>query len=218
MRIILVIAFVLCCFGSIAQKSTITSWELWSGASLDLKMNKKWGLDIMQQFRFKDTLQSNKTLSQIGLKRKLSKRMSLKLSYRHTWNPADINDKRFMLDFNYKNKKKKKLQLGTRLRFQNSMKTFDGKHKTFIRLKIKSGYNLTKLVDPFVSGEAFFKAIRSNEFRSLRATGGLDWRLNKQWHLKSFVRIDREVNVKNPTHTPIVGLMLNYSPNLKKKK
>lgn len=62
------------------------------------------------------------------------------------------------------------------------------------------------------------KIISNNEYRGWRTTAGLEWKLSKSFDLKTFARIDRELNVKEPSRIMIYGVGLDYSAKFNKKK
>lgn len=204
-------------FGSIGH-SQIDDSQLWTGFTLGLSPNKKWSFDLEQQARYRESFTFHRTFTQLGLTRRMSKRWNFTLSYRHTLVPQDVSRKRLMMDFSYANKKKRDFRFGMRFRLQNSVTSITGNHKSYARFKLKFGYNLSKLVDPFVAGEGFFRIISKNEYRGWRATAGLKWRLHKRFSLSTYARIDETINVAEPSTVAIYGLMFNYKPKLNRNK
>ncbi|MDX1653030.1 MAG: DUF2490 domain-containing protein [Brumimicrobium sp.] len=191
--------------------------QIWTGMSVKMDLNKKWSTRIEGQYRHENITRDYRYFGEVGIKRELSKRWDMEVAYRHTVRPDADPRKRLMLDFSYGNKKKRDLDIGMRFRLQNSMTSFSGKHTTLARAKLQLGYNVSKLVDPYVSGEVFFKIISNNEYRGWRTTAGLEWRISKRMDLKTFARIDTELNVKDPSKNLVYGCMLSYSPKFKKK-
>ena len=108
-------------------------------------------------------------------------------------------------------KKGAPLSFGYRLRFQSLL----GNNKTYVRNKLKFEYNLSKLVDPFMAYELFFRLNGKNEFRVSRITLGLDWRITKPLHLTTFYRLQDDIFIKNPERRHIIGVTLDYKLDLK---
>lgn len=193
-----------------AQNSTDT--ELWTGGIFKLKLNQKFRIDLKGQFRFNDTISLMKsTFTEIGLRYKIDKHFAVKGNYRYIIKPSKNNRSRISLDAYYNwSKKKLPLSIQYRLRFQDTKERASGRKYTYLRNKITVDYNLTKLVDPFLSYERYYRFNQKNEFRTWRFTAGLDWRLAKKIDLTTFYRYQKEINVKNPSAQHIIGIMVTY--------
>ena len=193
-----------------------TDLELWTGAELEFKLNKKFSVSISEQVRFNDRVSSlKKSFTQVGMDYKIGKRFSLSGNYRFTFSPNENVSRRIALDANYKWKEKgKPVSIKYRLRYQNVF----GGQRTYIRNKIKFDYNLSKLVYPSVAYELFFRLNGRNEFRVSRITLGLDWRITKQFEMTTFYRLQDDIFVNSPERQHIVGLMLAYELDLKKRR
>lgn len=217
-RILLIIILTGLTTSIIAQKSTDT--ELWTGGELKLRLTKKLKVDVDEQFRFNDTISSFKAaLTEIGLKYKLDKGFSLKGNFRFARRSNKSNRNRFSLDVNYDwDKKEFPLSIEYRLRFQNTSDASLGKNFTYVRNRIGLDYNLSKLVDPFLFYELYFRLNGKNEFRVTRFTFGLDWKMTEQLDLTTYYRIDSDINVKKPKKQNIIGVMLSYDLDLRKKE
>ncbi len=213
-RITLLLTFSLISVIALSQKPS--DLELWTGGSIKLKIDKKWSVGITEQFRFNDGISTlSKSFTELGVKFKINKSFSLKGGYRYINRPYKSSQHRIALDGNYDwSKKDSPLSFAYRLRFQNLL----GNNKTYIRNKIKLGYKLSKLVDPFVAYEAYFRLNGKNEFRVSRFTIGLDWRIIKPLHLTTYYRIQDDIFVKKPERQYIIGMMLAYKLDLTKKK
>lgn len=201
-------------FTSHAQKPS--DLELWTGASFQYRMSKKWSIAIEEQFRFNDTISSlQKSFTEAGLKFRLGKGFAIAGNYRYSVYRTSANRHRVSGDLSYGfDKKGFPLVIDIRSRFQY---TFN-QNRTFLRNKIALSYKLSKLVDPYIQYEAFFRFNGKNEFRINRYTLGLDWRLMKELNLTTFFRIEDEINIKSPTQQKIIGLSLDYTLKYKKKK
>ncbi len=212
MKYILVSLIVGIVFTGQAQKPTDT--ELWTGGQVQFRLSKPFSMGITQQFRFKDTISSlDKSFTELDMKYRLGKRWSLRGNYRYVMRPERTNQHRFALDLGYSfDKKGFPLIFDYRLRGQYLL----GGNRTYVRNKFGLTYKMSKLVDPYVAYEAFFRLDGKNEFRTNRYTVGLDWRLAKPLHLNTFFRVEDGINVKDPERQRIIGLTLNYKINLRK--
>lgn len=183
-------------------------YELWTGASLKFKLSKKLNLSVAEQVRFNDTISSvKKSFTEIGLKYKIANGFSLKGNYRLIVPPGKTILHRIAIDGNYSWKKKGyPLSVNYRLRLQHQF----GKQRTYMRNKVKLDYNLTKLVDPFVAYEVFFRFNGKNEFRVSRLTVGLDWKITKKFEVSTFYRLQDDIFIKSPERQHVLGLVLAY--------
>ncbi len=215
------IVLVLLVFGfiqqSFAQKPTDT--ELWTGVGMKLKVTDKLGLSLSQQFRFNDTISSlGSANTDLGLKIKATNFLSFKATYRYSVKPTKKNKSRIALDANLSLKKKDfPLSFKYRLRFQETFKQNSTKRYAILRNKVELKYNASKLVDPFIAYEIYFRFNGRNEFRTSRITAGLDWRLLKSLSLTTFYRMQEDIFIKKPQRSHIIGVQLTYSIDARKK-
>lgn len=219
MKKMALLAILLCSLVAKAQeedRGPLTN-ELWTGVTAKMKIKKDWRLDLEQQFRFRDTLSTQKSnFTELSLNYRFNKRFKLKANYRHTRRIDQRNRNRVALSLYYNWKPKKTdLSVQYRFSFQNDYEVWTEQQITLARNRILLDYNLSKLVDPFFGYESFYRFNYRYEFRTNRFTFGLDWRLNKDMDLKTFYRIEQEINVKVPERQNVFGLMLIYSFKLK---
>ncbi len=199
---------------SLAQRPT--DLELWTGAKVNFKFNKKLSLDFREQIRFDNNISTyKKSFSELGLKYKVGKSFSIKPQYRLSVRQGSVFRHRISLDGNYKASKKGfPLIFKYRIRFQHRL--FDP--KTYWRNKLTLKYKLSKLVDPFAAYEVFFRFNGRNEFRVSRFTAGLDWRVSKNFEITSYYRLQDDIFIKSPERQHIIGLMVEYKIRKKKKR
>ncbi|MBL1281515.1 MAG: DUF2490 domain-containing protein [Fluviicola sp.] len=203
---------------SFSQKPTDT--ELWTGAGVKVKLSKRAKITFEQQFRFNDTVSSlNAINSDLGLKIKANKFLSFKATARYSSRPNKKNRARIALDANVRlSKKGMPLAFIYRLRLQDTEVLNSNKRASIVRNKIGLEYNASKLVDPYVAYEIYFRFNGRNEFRTTRFTAGLDWRLAKPLKLTTFYRLQSDINIKAPERSHIIGVALTWSINAKKKQ
>lgn len=218
MKTKILVAFIFLINSAFSQ--LVTDTELWQGNTLKVELNKKLRLDIDQQFRLHQTASNVRVaFTQFGLKYEINKAFSVAPAYRISIPNGGVMSDRYQIDGNYKWKKKDfPLSIGYRARFQNEVERLTRRPNTKWRNKLSLEANLSKLVDPFVSSEIFFRFNGRNEFRDIRFTLGLDWKLTKDLDFTTFYRFQREINVNLPQGEYVIGLMLGYKIGIKKEK
>ena len=195
-----------------------TDTELWAGGKIKMNVTKRIRVSANIQNRWDQNISRSKYhLYQFGVRYKINKSFSLEPSYRFTRYSNDINlDKnRASMNINYSfNKKGFPLTIENRLRYQFEFLANQVKREHMIRNRIELGYKLSKLVDPYLSYEYFFPFGGKPQHR-IRAK--LDWRVTKEFHVGTFYAFEQELARKKKDITHIMGVMLNYSFDLKKK-
>lgn len=203
-----------------ASHAQLTDNELWTSASVRYKVNKKWRVDMEENLRFNFTNSSLRVaFTEVGGRYTINKRFNARLFYRYNGRPGRFNSHRLGFDFSASLRDKDfPLSAKYRFRFQNVVTEVTGANRTNLRHKIGIKHNLSKLVDPWVSGEAYHRLNGKNEIQKLRLTIGATWRANKRMDINTFYRLQQEVNVRNPLRQNIFGLGLEYDLKFKKKK
>ncbi len=186
--------------------------ELWSGYTLKYTIHKSLRAEAEQQFRTGDGLQNLRAaFLEGGLRYEITDYLHIKPQLRYTIRNKDRNEFRMSLDANLSwNFKKWNLRPGYRFRFQNTTVNYTGQNLTLLRNQLELEYNLSKLVDPYLEYENFYRLNDKNEVRTHRYTLGAKWRLNKHTDLKTYLRRDNEVNVKDPEEENIIGMELSF--------
>ncbi len=196
------------------------STEVWLGATLKMKITKKFRLDVEQQLRLEDGEDRfEQTFTELGLRYKITDNFDIKGQYRYSITDEEHNEGRWSIDLNYEyDIKNFPLDIGYRCRFQDEKVDWTGEKKTYIRQRLTLDYNLSKLVDPAFEYEWFYKFNDDHEFRRSRFTLSLQWKLNKHSELVTFARLEDEYNVKKPERIYIMGLAFSYDLDLREKK
>ena len=213
---------ILSCFSLslVAQELNEVDTELWTGAAYKLRLNKKLKASAKQQFRINEGVSALRvSFTEFGLRYKLDKHFSFKGQYRFVQRPYNHNGHRFSIDAyaNYK-KKKSDFSFQYRFRFQHTTENNTYIQYVFMRHKVGVEYNMSKLVDPYVTYEIYYQFNRVNELKAWRLTGGLNWKLSKKFELTTFYRFQRGVNISYPKGQHVIGVILSYGDKLKKKK
>ncbi len=206
----------LLCLSAFSQTET----ELWSGYVYKLKLNKKWLLEFQGQLRFDENIgHFNKAFTQIGGQYEVLNNLDLEVSYRYYGVNGGWNVGRLNLNVKYKwEPQKTDFKFKYRLRFTDALVQYTGQKVTYLRNSFTVGYKLSKLVDPYIAYENFYRLNLLKEVRRHRYTFGLAWDLTKRLSLDTFYRYETEVNVKSPEPVTIIGLGLTQKGKLKKKK
>ena len=144
----------------------ISDDQLWTGAKLRLRMNKKLRFDIEEQVRFNnDISRLNVTFTEGSILYEITKRISIKGNFRYIYDPESHNALRYSGDLAYDwSKKGFPLDLKYRLRFQRRVEEHTRDIDSYFRNKFSADYNLSKLVDPFIAYESYFKLDYINKF------------------------------------------------------
>jgi len=188
--------------------------NIWTGGNLSVKLSKQNSLKVKTQARWEFVPNSGTThLYQVGLKQKIGKRWSVTPGYRISFNNVNLKANRIYGDLIYSSKrKKKKFRWDVRLRGQHSIRAnrefVNG--KTYLRLKPSISYNLSKLVDPFLGYELFYRFNTKNELRELRWIAGLDFKLSKKLNLKTALMNQKEINIGNPSKAMVFVAQLKW--------
>jgi len=216
----------------------VKSTELWTGPVIKYNISKKLRFDFEQQFRFNENISRyNYTLSEFSLRYKVFKYLNVKAIYRYYLIPSDAetipyvtkyNKSRFSFDaatgtniFN------KDIKISYRIRYQDTWKSTSEVSKHFISTTNSSdhyirnafglSYNLSKLVDPYLGWDNFFRLDGMNEIRQNRYTIGFEWKLTNDLDIDSYFHYEKEMNVTAPQSSYIIGLAAVYTFNYSKR-
>lgn len=188
--------------------------RIWTGFSMEADLKKSMSLNFKSQLRDElPPLFSNgfDHLYQIALEKKLAKRFLGSIGYRLSMDTELIDANRLFADLKYKSKRKKRLlRYSFRLRGQHSVRANEKRTlRTYLRFKPTLSVNASKLVDPYVAMEWFYRFNEKNEMRKFRFILGANWRISKQLKLKSFFMTQKELNVRTPETSNVVGVQLS---------
>jgi len=193
-------------------KAQTTDTELWSGGVFQWKLNQEFQIHIEEQLRFNKSISSLELgFTEVGLKYNLNKHFAFKGNYRFIAKPDKYNRNRLTFDTYYKWKKKAfPLSINYRLRFQNTKENTTEKKFTYLRNELTARYDLSKLLDPYISYEIFYQFNKINQFRVTRLYIGLYWRWSKRVNTTTFYCIQKDINIYNPGKKNILGIMFIY--------
>jgi hypothetical protein len=111
-----------------------------------------------------------------------------------------------------------RFKISLREKFQNTYReeelgNFKYNPKMYLRSKLEVSYNIKKFpFNPYASAEMHFQLNNpeGNETDKWRYTAGVEYNLNKKLAIDLFFRYDKELNVKNPVNTSVLGTMIKY--------
>lgn len=211
LTITLFLSFVIVRIG-LAQRET--DYELWTGAKLEYKLNKKFELEFEEQVRLNENISATKVFFvEPGVHYKFNKWIDFKFKYRFSDFHQSRNENRMTFDVRFEyDIPKNPIDIRYRFRFQDSKVTYTEQKINYTRHELTADMNLSKLVDPYLSYELFYLH-QKNEIRTHRYSVGLKWKLGKDLDFNSFYLIDYQVNVKTPETQHIFGGTFSYSLN-----
>jgi hypothetical protein len=111
-----------------------------------------------------------------------------------------------------------RFRFSLREKFQNTYRDEDlGNYrynpKMYLRSRFEASYNIRKMpLKPYFSAEMFYQLNNpyGNDVDKWRLTLGSDWALSKKFAVSPFIRSDREIHVKNPVNTFIIGAAFKF--------
>ena len=190
-----------------------TDFELWPSAEIRYNASKKFRFSFEQQLRLDNgASQFKTTFTEAGLRYRLSLYFRIRANYRFIIRPNNIRQ-RISGDFLIRYRKKKfPFRFNYRLRYQVLYRGQRRNPINYFRNKLAISYNLSRLVDPFIAGEMYYRIWnKTNEYQKYRLSFGLDWRLGKKCDLSTFYRLQKEINVNNPALDHVIGMGYSYT-------
>jgi hypothetical protein len=200
----------------IAATCQISDNQLWTRATLKFRVNKNLRFDVEEQARFNNDISRLKiTLTEGSIVYDLTKKITVKGNFRYICDPYSHNSYRYSGDFSYDfSKKGFPLDFKYRLRLQRDIEEHTRESGSYFRNKFSVDYNLSKLVDPSIAFESYFKLSYVNRFSTNRYIAGLEWRLFKNVDLETFFMYEDEFGEKNPKTNKVFGVGLSYDLKL----
>ena len=190
-----------------------TDFEFWPSAELRYNASKKFRFSVEQELRLDNgASQFKNTFTEAGLRYRISSYIDIRANYRFIVRPNDTRQ-RISGDFLARYRKKGfPLRFNYRLRYQVLYRGQGRNPINYFRNKLAVSYNASKLVDPFVEGELYYRIWnKPNEFQKYRLDVGVDWRLSKKSDLSVFYRLQKEINVNNPALDHVIGMGYSYT-------
>ncbi len=218
MRFTLILPLLLA--GLLTSSAQTTDLKLWNAYKLSADISKKWSADLEQQVRFNNNISTfDFALTEFTLGYKISKHFDVAAGIRYSYwenDPVETIDSydrfRWMTDLKFDTDVvDKDLKLNIRLRYQESREVAGATTPDrYLRSRVQFEYNLSKLVDPEISYELYYKFAQPGEFRAHRINVGASWRIIKKLYLDTSYIYQWEINVNSPDMEHIVSLGLKY--------
>jgi len=212
--------FALLLAGLIPATAQTTDIKLWNAYKFSADISKRWSADIEQQIRFNNNISSfDFALTEVSVAYKINKYIDagggIRYSYLdyNTDESIDSYDRfRWMADLKFDTDVfTKDLKANLRFRYQESREVAGTTSPDrYLRTKFQLEYNLSKLVDPDVSYEIYYKFAEPSEFRAHRINISANWRIIKKLHLETSYIYEWEINVNHPDKEHIIAIGLKY--------
>lgn len=220
-------ALVLCLtLANYASAQNENDLESWTSIGLKYKINKKWGLELQEQFRLKENISvTDQYFTQLDGSYKLNKNISFGAGLRYIKsndNTGKIQgyEKHFRYHFDVVLKHKiNSFTLKHRLRYQNknelNVSEADGDYaKKNLRFKSSISYNFKDWkLDPKFSAEIFNRSEEGGDsgFSKYRLTLGTSYKMKSAGEIGLYYRMEKELNESFPKTTNIIGLKYIYT-------
>ena len=84
--------------------------------------------------------------------------------------------------------------------------------RNYLRSRVKADYNIKgSKISPYTAAEIYYQLNNpeGNEFDKVRYTVGAGWPLSGNLSMDTYLRLDRDMNVKNPVSLYLLGISLN---------
>jgi hypothetical protein len=185
---------------------------LWSGVSIEKKLNKKFSVQVNGQARFVENISYVQTyLGELGVSYKIIKNLEVSGYYRFINRRKDEtkdfkNRHRFYGDLAY-DQKLGPIKFAYRIRYQHQFRDNDGEvgfDTSYLRNKLEISYPNKSDFTPYVSGDLFYE-INGTGFDQLRPKAGLSYKINKKNSIDASIFTNVDL-VGTETANPIIGL------------
>ena len=195
-------------FSSIAQEN---DFQIWTSLSVNDKVTYKTDINVKHGLRFRENSSLlSKSYSDIRLKYKYNKRVSLGVGYRdiNEWNKqlSREQESRYYSDL-YLRHKIDRFVFSVRNRYQKQGST--RLYNYLFRQKLSITYNIRKnKLDPLLAAEYFYS--EQKQINKLRYTLGFSYPISKDLDFDIAYRIQQQLNIENPETLFILSGKLSY--------
>ena len=213
------IVFSLICFFVYSQaKTQVNDAGLWLALDVEKKITQQFSAQFSHSLRYNENISELGTsFSEIGISYKIIKPLSIGAAYRFAQRKRvdDFYSNRHRYTFNITYKLKfRQFKLNFREQYQSNYKDIGTSAEGHIptnhfRSKITVAYDLEKKYTPYISTELFYKI--GDYIDNMRYKAGVEYEVNKFHALEIYYMIDKEMNVKNPWTSYVIGLGYNFT-------
>ncbi len=206
-----VLLFVLLIVSSVnyAQKEGEYNQKTWIGYSLDLNLPKKFKLSFTAEQRFNDGFNKvDKNFLQSVLKYKSNKFLYYGFLYRIAWELEEERRLNRYAVFTSLNLKKDRFKFSNRNLIQANIRAYTRENSIRYRNKSKLKFRLTKKFKPYLSYELFYRFDEINKISNHRAVIGSGYSINKNWSIKVFYLLEKELKSDHNEIEGVIGFKL----------
>ncbi|MDC3209423.1 DUF2490 domain-containing protein [Chitinophagales bacterium] len=206
-KILILLLLAFCANQSFSQVQS----GLWSGITVEKKINKQFEFKFEEEIRLKDNLSKlNSLLTETGFTYKPNKFYRLGLIYRFTYYTNGSFGNRLALSnqFCYKIED---ITLSYRFNVQQDFNSKDPiEYK--IRNKLRVDYKFNKHWEIGIGGELFYSFYYNrNILDRYRLSFGANHSLNKHHRVGASIMFQQEINTANPDTDVVFGIKYKYS-------
>ena len=200
-----------------------TDFGTWLSFELTKEITKKFDLEFEEEIRIAEKFSEiNRLSTSIGGSYSVNK--YLKGGAGYTWiYRHDIKDQlwenrhRYYIYLTAK-RELGRIKLSLREKFQStyydaSIPGFDYSPVNYLRSRLQADWDLKgNKTTPYVSAEMHYQLNNpeGNEIDNMRYTLGIDFPLNNKFNLDTYLRMDQDINVKNPVNLYLIGINLKW--------
>lgn len=208
--------FCLIVFTATAQTEEVLltnqDYGFWSSITVEKNLTQRIRTDIEQQLRLNNYVSGfQSTFTELGLRYRLTDYFRVGTSYRFIVRPAEMNHRISFYAILRFQKQNFPVRINNRILYQKTFSIAPNSPVNFVRNKFELNYNLSRLVDPFITCELFYRIYnKPDEIKKYRIFFGLEWRIDGRRDISTFYLFQREVNVNNPEFDYILSISFNY--------
>lgn len=191
--------------------------ELWTGISIDHKINKKWNLGLAQNYRHKSNMSLFKsTFTQFDVEYRYKKDIRFSTALRYIYRGPSEHSIRPLFNFAYVHRLDK-INLKNRLRYQQDIENLESNEPLipnmdfYLRNKLSVIFKDVKKIEPSIFAEIFYHMhYKNSEFDQLRLGVGLATELTKRQELSIAYIYREEFNVASPLQSNVISVSLSF--------
>lgn len=198
-----------------------TDFGTWVGVEFEKGISKKLSVEFEEEVRiFQDLTEIDRFATSLGgawtFNKYLRAGAGYTWLYKHRVN-RELWEHRHRYQIYLRARYKiDRFTLTLRERFQStyrdeSVEGFKYNPRNYLRSRLQVAYDIRGAkIAPYTSAEMYYQLNNpgGNEMDNMRYTLGADWPINKTLDMDTYLRLDQEMNVKNPVSYFILGIVL----------
>ena len=217
-----VFAFLVLCIITVRAQGQENDFGTWLGVELEKRITKQLRFEFEEEMRvFNNFSEIDRFATSLGgswtFNNYLRAGAGYTWIYKHRVN-KELWEHRHRYQIYLRGRiKADRFTFTLRERFQStyrdeSVEGFKYNPRNYLRSRLQAAYNIkgSKLA-PYASAELYYQLNNpaGNEFDNIRYTAGTSFPLTKNLSMDTYLRLDKEMNVKNPVSYWILGVSLN---------